>query len=137
MSSVSTTATWSRTAVIHAKCDRYFLAFAAYFFFSTTSIAFNTLRLVWFAFASYASCNLVRFLVRATHSHQETQGSADSVSRCATGSAPSGTCGKRSNTPCCMGMRGINGALDLPLGGGSFHHPLAFSCRKSLANLLT
>ena len=52
--------------------------------------------------------------------------SADSVSRCATGSAPSGTGGKRSNTPRSTGMRGINGAPDLPLGGSSFHHPLAF-----------
>ena len=39
-----------------------------------------------------------------------------------------------------MGMRGINGAPDLPLGGSSFHHPLAFSCRmvptRSLAGTL-
>ena len=68
---VSTTTTWSRTAVIHARCDRCFWAFAAHFFFSTTPL--------WFAFASQASCNLVRCLPRATHSHQETQGSADSV----------------------------------------------------------
>ena len=33
--------------------------------------------LLWFAFASHASCNLTRCLIRATHSHQETQGSAD------------------------------------------------------------
>ena len=45
MLSVSTTATWSRTAVIHAGCDRYFWAFA---------------------FASHASCNLARCLTRAT-----------------------------------------------------------------------
>ena len=29
-----------------------------------------------------------------------------------------------------MGMRGINGAPDLPLGGSFFHHPLAFGCRR-------
>ena len=44
MLSVSTTATWSRTAVIHARCDQYFWAFAAHFFFSTSSVAFNTPR---------------------------------------------------------------------------------------------
>ena len=55
------------------------------------SIAFITPRPLWFAFASRASYNLTRCLMRATHSHQETQVSADSVPRCATGSAPSGT----------------------------------------------
>ena len=44
MLSVSTIATWSRTAVIHARCDWYFWAFAAHFFFSTTSIGFITPR---------------------------------------------------------------------------------------------
>ena len=68
--------------------------------------------------------------MRATHSHQETQGSAHSVSRCVTGLVPDGTGWKRSNTPRFLGMRGINGAADLPLGGSSFHHPLAFSCRR-------
>ena len=37
--------TWSLTAVIHARSTRYFWAFAAYFFFTTTSIAFITPRL--------------------------------------------------------------------------------------------
>ena len=108
-----------------------FWTFAAHFLFSTTSIAFITPRPLWFAFASHASCNLTRCLMRATHSHQETQGSADSVSRCATGSAPSSTGGKRD--PTCharVGMRGINGAPELPLGGSSFHHPLALSCGR-------
>ena len=73
MLSVSTTATWSRTAVIHARCDQHFLDFRCPFFFSTTSIVFITPRPLWFAFASHASCNLTRCLMRATHSHQETQ----------------------------------------------------------------
>ena len=69
--------------------------------------------------------------MRATHSHQETQGSADSVFAVSDGfGAVHGTGGKSSNTPRSMGMRGINGAPDLPLGGSSFHHPLAFSCRR-------
>ena len=29
-----------------------------------------------------------------------------------------------------IGMRGINGAADLPLGCSSIHHPLAFGCRR-------
>ena len=90
-----------------------FLGFRSTFFFSTTSIAFITPRPLWFAFASHASYNLTRCLMRATHSNQETQRSA-SVSRCATGSAPSDTGGKSSNTPRTVEMRGINGAPDLP-----------------------
>ena len=62
----------------HARCDRYFRSFAPIFFISTT-IAFITPRPLCFAFASQEACNLTRCLVRATHSHQETQGSADSV----------------------------------------------------------
>ena len=73
------------------------------FFFSVTLIGFSTPRPLWFAFASRASCILTRCLIWATHSHQEMQGSADSVSRCATGSAPCGTGGKRSNTPAFHG----------------------------------
>ena len=49
--------------------------------------------------------------------------SGNSVSRCATGSAPSGSGGKMSNTLRSTRMRGINGAPDLPLGGISFHRP--------------
>ena len=76
--SVSTTATWSRTTP-GATC--IFRTFAPIFFISTTTIAFITPRPLWFAFASQASCNLTSCLMRPTHSHQETQGSADSVSR--------------------------------------------------------
>ena len=56
--SVSTTATWSRAVVIHARCDQHFWASAAVFFFTTTSVAFTTPRPLSFAFASQASCNL-------------------------------------------------------------------------------
>ena len=49
---VSSPATWSRTADIHARCNRYFSAFAAHFFFAAGSTAFKTPRLLWLALAS-------------------------------------------------------------------------------------
>ena len=45
----------------------------------TTSIAFITPRPLSFAFASHDSFNFTRCLMRATHSHQETQGSPETV----------------------------------------------------------
>ena len=126
MLSVSTTATCSSTAVTHARCDRYFWAFAPVLLLhhdhrvhrAATSVV--RLRVAGF---------LVRCLTRATRSHQETQGSADSVSRCATAAAPSSTGGKRPNRA-PRGCAGSKAPRALPLGGSSFHHPLAFSCRR-------
>ena len=49
---VSSAATWSRTADIHARCNLYFWAFAAHFFFAAASTALKTPRLLWLALAS-------------------------------------------------------------------------------------
>ena len=98
------------------------------FFFSPTSIAFITPRPLWFDFASHASCNLTRRLMSSTHSHQETQGSPDSVFAVCDGFGA--VRHRREEIQHSVGMRAINGAPDLPLGGSSFHRPLAFSCRR-------
>ena len=126
MLSVSTTATWSHGG--HPRQVRP--VFSGLWWHIFSSIAFITQLPLWFAFASRGFCNLTRCLVGATHRTKRHKSLPTAFSRCAPGSAPSGTGGKRFNTPRSTGMRGIDGVPDLPLGGSSFHHPLAFRCRR-------
>ena len=129
MLSVSTTATWSRPAVIHA---RYFWAFAAHVFF----VAFvrRVHHKVTPVVRLRVAC-LLHFDGRRIRTRRH-KGRPTAFSRCATGSVPSGTGGKRSNTTRSIGMRGINGAADLPLGGSSFG-PHTVPGRHPWCNLLT
>ena len=118
------------SADIHARCDWYFCVCAANLIFSANSTAFKTPRLLWLALASQASHNFVRCLTRVTPSHQEMLGSVTSVSRWTWSGPPPTAGGKRPSMPRPTVMRGISGALDLPLGGNFFHHQLAPSCLR-------
>ena len=128
MLSVSTTATWSRAAVIHA-----FLCFRGpCFLVHHVHCVHDTATLV---VRLHVAC-LLQF------DKMSDEGDAFAPEDTGVGRQRFAVCDgfgavrhrreERSNTPRSMAMRGINGAPDLPLGGGSFfHHPLAFSCRRA------
>ena len=116
--------------------DEYRRLRFANFFFSITSHRGSrpSTRSAFEPGTAHASCPFPRGadLSRArSRIHARCDRSADSVSLVGDGFGAVRRGWAEVQHPAPLGsMRGINGAPDLPLGGSSFHHPLAFSCRR-------
>ena len=127
--SVSTTATWSRTAVIHGATVFSVLLWPIFLLTHVHRVHHTATPVVRLRVACLLQVGTMPDEGDA-FAPGDTRVGRQRFAMCDGFGAVQHRREERFDTPRSLGTRGINGAPDLPLGGSSFHHPLAFSCRR-------